>query len=90
MSEREWTPSQMRELVDYLSGPEGCNFREDEDGPMFDCDHTLTKTHAWLEAHGYDSDAVLAVLQSLGGLCDCQVVLFALLRVQILNMHAED
>lgn len=39
------------------------------------CDHALTHTRRWLEVHRVDPELALDLLVSMGGRCDCEVVL---------------
>ena len=53
------------------------HLRQLPDGSMaWDCDHTITKTRWWIEHHTtLNADRVLEEFRSLGGLCDCEVLL---------------
>ena len=61
-----------------LEGPEGCNFRKDENGEIiWDCDdwtHEKPKTRAILSAMGMDVEGSLAYFDEEGGHCDCEVL----------------
>jgi Protein of unknown function (DUF2695) len=61
-------------LFDYLALK--LDFRRVEGVFTWDCDHTLAKTTQWLvnEEHT-NPKAALAELRSLGGYCDCEVLL---------------
>jgi hypothetical protein len=64
-------------LFDYLALE--LDFRQNKDGHFtWDCDHTLNKTTQWLVNQEVPNPkAVLAELKSLGGYCDCEVLLNA-------------
>ncbi len=51
---------------------------EDDDEPN-GCDHTFTRTLAWIKHHNLDQETCLGWLQQRGGWCDCTVVLDVLL-----------
>ena len=70
------TYAHMERLCAWLAGPEGCDFREDEEtGEIeWDCDNSLRLTRQWLARAGLDVDASIRQLHDCGGFCDCEVV----------------
>lgn len=63
------------ELVDWLLGPEACNFREDDDGQVrWTCHHDLRFTEQWLAENGFDVVQGLDFCHHTGGYCDCEVI----------------
>lgn len=66
---------QIENLLKFLEGPEGCNFREVEDGGVrWSCDGTLHKTVSWMQEYGVDIAVELPHIVLRGGHCDCEVV----------------
>lgn len=67
------TPEQIEELLDFLEGPDGCDFQQSDPDDAktisWRCDHTLTKTQQWLREHGLSGDAVY-----WHACCDCEVI----------------
>lgn len=72
------TREQLDELVAFLEGPNGCDFRMSDPDDIktlrWTCDGTLAKTERWLHAHGLDVRRNTIRLQELGGHCDCEVL----------------
>lgn len=71
------TPGHPRwdEFVERLSGPEGCDFTEEQ--PQGRCDNTPQRPYATaiLESMiGIDVYATLDYLQEEGGFCDCEIL----------------
>jgi hypothetical protein len=67
------------EFTERLAGPEGCNFRWDENGEMrWQCAGGNDKSLAIgiLQRMGEDIDipASLAYFEEHGGFCDCEIV----------------
>jgi Protein of unknown function (DUF2695) len=81
------TNEQLFALFDYLEGPQGCNFQDDERGEAtWKCDTTLDMTRAWLRDRGLDEEENIAFLESLGGHCDCEVVFNVTDKVEHLDL----
>ena len=71
------TAGQRYQLIDWLNGPEGCNFRAEPEGSehyVWDCDGKHTLTRRWLEEHGLTVESEMEALRHMGGHCDCEVV----------------
>jgi hypothetical protein len=50
--------------------------RTDEDGdPVWNCDHTLRQTRAWLKAHNKTLRDNVRAIEERGGYCGCEVLL---------------
>lgn len=65
------TTEHLEELLDYLEGPEGCNFhvpegKKDEEAE-WTCDGTLAMTEAWLRREGHETVDNLAAIKARGG-----------------------
>lgn len=43
--------------------------------PLWDCDHTLGHTRAWLKAHNKTLRDNVSAIKERGGYCDCEVLL---------------
>lgn len=54
---------------------EGVQAHEEAGELVWTCDHTLTHTRAWLEAHHKPLRENLRALDAQGGHCDCEVLL---------------
>lgn len=66
-----------REFSERLVGPEGCDFREGDDGPTWKCGGGTDKSKATAilrEMGGADVDASLAHYEDHGGYCDCEII----------------
>lgn len=64
-------------FADRLSGPEGCDFKEDkEKGYTWKCAGGTNKTYATiiLEDMGMDVEKSLAYFEQHGGYCDCEIL----------------
>jgi hypothetical protein len=60
-----------------LAGPEGCDFREDDDGNYeWECDGTAERAKVILQdMGGFDVAGTLDWFASVGGGCDCEIFL---------------
>ena len=69
---------QLDELVAFLEGPNGCDFRMSDPDDIKTSDGRATarwrRTERWLHAHGLDVRRNTSRLQELGGHCDCEVI----------------
>lgn len=69
-----------REFAGRLTGPEGCDFHEDEHGAaVWRCDGTPARARSILRsmnvaADPVDVDGTLAYCASNGGHCDCEIL----------------
>jgi hypothetical protein len=65
------------EFCDRLEGPEGCNFRQDENGKwIWDCDNDQSLAIAILEKMGaIDIPDSLEYFEEHGGYCDCEILM---------------
>lgn len=78
-------PAELLELRRYLA--ERLNTRRNEAGELlWNCDHSLTHTRAWLKAHKKSLRANLRAFEERGGNCDCEV----LLNVTVKRWPAQD
>jgi hypothetical protein len=72
------TKRQLKQLKDWLEGPEACSFRQEVAGDpntiKWVCDNELTFTRKWLEARVLDVEGAITYLKEHGGYCDCEVV----------------
>jgi hypothetical protein len=66
------------EFYQRLEGPEGCNFRNDDDGKtVWSCDGDMDKplSRAILKKYkSVDIESTLQYFESHGGYCDCEVL----------------
>ena len=66
------------EFCERLGGPEGCNFREAEDGrTIWNCNGGTDKSLATAileQMGGFDIPASLAYFEANGGYCDCEIL----------------
>ncbi len=69
------------EFRELLSGPAGCNFRQeipdDFRSTKWNCIHDHTHTRTILKSLGFDDqsiDASIDFLCACGGCCDCEVI----------------
>jgi hypothetical protein len=66
------------EFCTRLQGPEGCNFREDEDGKtVWDCGTRETDfalARPILERMGMNVERSLGYFMGMGGMCDCCIL----------------
>lgn len=68
------------EFLDRLEGPEGCDFKEDENGEVtWTCGGRFDKSHAHriLKGMGLDDAAIeesFAYYTANGGHCDCEIL----------------
>jgi hypothetical protein len=63
-------------FMDLLTGPEGCNFRIEENGPMFTCGgRKRPLARAILKKHfpQVDIEGTIDFFESHGGHCDCEI-----------------
>lgn len=68
------TQAELSEL--HLHLHEQMHLRTDADGdPIWDCDHTLKHTRAWLKAHKKTLRDNVRAIKERGGYCDCEVLL---------------
>lgn len=67
------TADEVQQLRAYLA--EQAQAHEEAGELVWVCDHTLTHTHAWLEAHQKPVRENLRQLAAQGGNCDCEVLL---------------
>ena len=71
-------PEAFQRLCTWLRGPAALNVRvdptvrHDPDALAWECDGTLQYTLQWLRANGVTVDDNLALIQELGGYCDCE------------------
>ena len=69
-----------REFAERLEGPDGCDFREGDQGPTWTCLGGRNRPRAVeiMRTMGLNDDAVLASLDYFdnhGGYCDCEILL---------------
>ena len=68
------TQAELSDLRQFLH--EQMHPRTDAEGdPIWDCDHTLKQTRAWLKAHQKPLRENLRAIKERGGYCDCEVLL---------------
>ena len=76
------TDAQLEGLGKYLEGPDGCNLHlhnpDDPSTMTWDCDGTLRKTVAYMQAQSIDIATNIVSLVAEGGYCDCEILLNAL------------
>ena len=69
---------QWNEFCNRLSGPEGCDFREEGDGDKtWRCAGGMNKDYAKAileDLGGFDIQATFAFFDSKGGHCDCEIL----------------
>lgn len=65
-----------KEFLGQLAGPEGCDFREKDDGNWeWECDGSNARARAILQKMGgLDVDGTVAYFREHGGFCDCEIV----------------
>jgi len=74
-------PNQIKEFFERLEGPEGCNFRQDDEGKYhWDCGggEDKTKSKSILAKMGISESqakAFLATCETYGAYCDCEICL---------------
>jgi hypothetical protein len=63
--------------VKLLAGPDGCNFRQEEKGPKWDCDgYSKTMARAILAKYfsEVDIEKTMSFFEDQGGFCDCEII----------------
>ena len=66
---------QWDEFIERLSGPEGCNFREDSNGKLTWSWKGGELARAILAHYDVDVEVSLQYCREHGGYCDCEIIL---------------